>query len=99
MRVPTVVVRGEVLDAWLTLTESTRSRLAADLGVSKGRISQLLTSREEPSAHLMAKLLTFTQLPFEQLFAIVHSRTPRRSAKSRLRQSTGELVGASSSGS
>lgn len=71
MKLPTVVVRVEVLTSWLTIAEYTKSRLAAELGVSKGRVSQLLTSHEEPSAHLIAKLLTLTHLPFDRLFTIV----------------------------
>ena len=71
MRLPTVVVRGDVLTSWLTLSDNTRSQLAAELGVSKGRISQILTSKEEPSAHLIAKLLTLTNLPFDRLFRIM----------------------------
>jgi transcriptional regulator with XRE-family HTH domain len=71
MRLPTVVVRGDVLASWLTISDYSRSRLAADLAVSKGRVSQLLTSKEEPSAHLIAKLITLTHLPFDRLFQIV----------------------------
>ena len=71
MRFPTVVVRGDVLQSWLTVSDYSRSQLANELGVSKGRISQLLTSREEPSAHLVAKLITLTELPFDRLFRIV----------------------------
>ena len=73
MRVPTVVIRTDVLESWLTVSDYSKSRLAEELGVSKGRISQLLTSREEPSAHLIAKLLTLTYLPFDRLFRIVHA--------------------------
>jgi hypothetical protein len=32
----------------------------------------LLTSQEEPSAHLIAKLIVVTNLPFERLFKIMH---------------------------
>lgn len=71
MRLPTVVVRGDVLTSWLTVAGYSRSRLAAELGVSKGRVSQLLTSREGPSAHLMARLMTLTRMPFDRLFKIV----------------------------
>ena len=71
MRFPTIVVRGDVLASWLTLSDLTQSKLAHDLGVSKGRVSQLLTSMKEPSAHLIAKLLTVTRLPFDRLFKIV----------------------------
>ena len=74
MRLPTVVVRGDILESWITVSDYSRSRLATELGVSKGRISQLLTSHEEPSAHLIAKLLALTHLPFDRLFKIV--RTP-----------------------
>ena len=70
MREPTVVVRGEVLSSWLTVSDYSKSKLASELGVSRGRISQLLTSHEEPSAHLIAKLLLLTKLPFDRLFVI-----------------------------
>ena len=71
MRFPTIVVRGDVLASWLTVSGYTRSQLAKELAVSKGRISQLLSSREEPSAHLIAKLMFLTQLPFDRLFKII----------------------------
>ena len=77
MRLPTVVVRGDVLTSWLTVSGYTRSKLAAEIGISKGRISQLLTSQDEPSAHLIASLLMLTRLPFERLFQILHSRPPQ----------------------
>ena len=100
MKLPTVVVRGDVLESWLTLSAYSRSRLATELGVSKGRISQLLSSfyPEEPSAHLMAKLITVTNLPFERLFKIVRDMshtsqgTARRAAASPNRQSRGAFV-------
>jgi len=76
MRLPTVVVRGDVLASWLTVSAYTRSRLAAELGVSKGRVSQILTSLEEPSAHLIAKLLTLTRLPFDRLFRLIQESPP-----------------------
>ena len=71
MRLPTVVVRGDILASWLTISDYTRSRLATELGISKGRVSQLLNSQEEPSAHLIAKLMTLTHLPFDRLFQIL----------------------------
>lgn len=71
MRFPTIVVRSEVLTSWLTVSDYSQSRLAAELGVSRGRISQLLSSLEEPSAHLIANLMTLTHLPFERLFKII----------------------------
>ncbi|HEX9785309.1 MAG TPA: helix-turn-helix transcriptional regulator [Opitutaceae bacterium] len=70
-RYPTIVVRGEVLESWLTVSGYTRARLARELHISKGRISQLLNSHEEPSAHLMAKLSMLTRLPFDRLFRIL----------------------------
>ena len=72
MRFPTVIVRSEVLTSWLTVADYSQSRLATELGVSKGRVSQLLSSFEEPSAHLIAKLMTLTHLPFDRLFKIIH---------------------------
>ena len=74
MRLPTVVVRGEVLASWLTVSGYTRARLAEALKVSRGRVSQLMTSKEEPSAHLIAKLVTMTRLPFDRLFKIVREQ-------------------------
>ena len=79
MRLPTVVIRSDILQSWLTVSDYSQSRLAEELGVSKGRISQLLTSHEEPSAHLIAKLMTLTYLPFDRLFMIVHNSPPRLS--------------------
>ena len=73
MRLPTVVVRGDVLVSWLTVSGYTRAKLAQELGVSRGRVSQLMTSLEEPSAHLIARLITLTRLPFDRLFKIVRS--------------------------
>ena len=76
MRYPTIVVRGDVLASWLTVSDYSRSQLAKELSVSKGRVSQLLTSREEPSAHLIGKLMTITRLPFDRLFKIVREVPP-----------------------
>ena len=80
MRFPTIVIRSDVLESWLTVSDYSKSRLASELGVSKGRISQLLTSQEEPSAHLIAKLIALTYLPFDRLFMIVHHDSPRVSS-------------------
>ena len=60
-----------MLQSWLQVSGATKSQLAAVLGVSKGRVSQLFHSDIEPSAHLIAKLLEVTRLPFERLFRIV----------------------------
>ena len=70
MRSPTIVVRGDILASWLTVSDCTKSQLATELGISRGRISQLLTSQTEPSAHLIAKFLLVTRLPFDRLFKI-----------------------------
>ena len=86
MRLPTVIVEGNVLKSWMTLSDCKRMQLAKDLGVSSGRISQLLNSTEEPSAHLMAKLLDRTNLPFTRLFRIIHHK--RASSSSRLSSAT-----------
>ncbi|MBI4342388.1 MAG: helix-turn-helix transcriptional regulator [Candidatus Omnitrophica bacterium] len=59
--------------AWLAMFECSRTRFASALGISRGRVTQLLTSREEPSAHLIAKLLLLTNLPFDRLFKVVGS--------------------------
>ena len=81
MRLPTVVVRGDILASWLTISDYTRSRLASELGISKGRVSQLLNSQEEPSAHLIAKLMTLTHLPFDRLFLVVRELPPAASSR------------------
>lgn len=73
MRCPTIVVRSEVLTSWLTVSDYSQSRLAMELGISKGRVSQLLSSHREPSAHLIAKLMSLTHLPFERLFKVIHN--------------------------
>ena len=86
MKFPTVVVRGDVLASWLTVTDYSKSQLATELGISRGRVSQLLTSSEEPSAHLIAKLMVLTRLPFDRLFQVIRylpeaGRSPRQSKK------------------
>ena len=80
IRLPTLVLRTEILTSWLTVTDCTRSELARRLGVSKGRVSQLLTSKREPPAHLIAKLITLTDLPFERLFQIIHKKAPSKTS-------------------
>ena len=75
MRYPTIIVRSEVLSSWLTISGYSRTQLASELGVSKGRVSQLLSSSEEPSAHLIGKLLALTQLAFDRLFKIIHKES------------------------
>ena len=80
MRFPIVVVRKDVLESWLTISECTRSRLAHELGVSKGCVSQILSSVRQPSAHLIAQLMMVTGLPFDRLFAILQSQGSSRKA-------------------
>ena len=87
MRLPTVVVRGDILASWLTISDYTRSRLAGELGISKGRVSQLLNSQEEPSAHLIAKLMVLTHLPFDRLFEVLREQ-PSASSSGTTRSST-----------
>ena len=81
MRVPTIVVRGEVLNSWLTVSGYSQSQLAKKLHVSRGRVSQLLSSPGEPSAHLIAKLLMLTRLPFDRLFKILQTQPGPARAK------------------
>ena len=73
MKLPTVVVREDVLHSWMHVEDCSKSQLADKLGVSKGRVSQLFKPQVEPSAHLMAKLLLLTQLPFDRLFIVLGS--------------------------
>ena len=67
---PAIAMKRDVLQSWLKVSGYTRARLARELNVSKGRISQLLHSEEEPSARLIAGLLHLTDLPFDRLFAV-----------------------------
>ena len=76
MRIPTIMVQTDVLSSWLTLSACTKSQLAYELGISKGRVSQLLSSHHEPSAHLIAKLLVLTHLPFDRLFKVIRDLPP-----------------------
>jgi transcriptional regulator with XRE-family HTH domain len=91
MKLPTVGIRPEILHSWLQVSGCTRSELAARLQVTRGRVSQLFLTDTKPSAHLIAKLLAVTGLPFERLFCIVTTlpeqngaaAAPRRNGKSR----------------
>ena len=69
---PAIAMKRDVLQSWLKVSGYTRARLARELNVSKGRISQLFHSEEEPSARLIAGLLHLTDLPFDRLFAVKH---------------------------
>ena len=76
---PTVLVKSDVLRSWLLVTGWTQSQLANALDVSKGRVSQLIgASGIDPSAHLIAKLMKVTGMPFERLFRIGSERPSRR---------------------
>ena len=91
-RFPTVVVRNEVMRSWLTLSDCKRSRLAQELGVSRGRVSQLLSSEQEPSAHLMAKLLLLTQLPYDRLFKIVRDEASLQQQRERFHEQSSSVM-------
>ena len=95
MRRPTVVVRSDILSSWLTVSDYSKSQLASELGVSRGRISQLLGAHEEPSAHLMAKLLLLTQLPFDRLFIVTTGKVAngQKAASNRHSQKSTGFVG------
>lgn len=73
MRYPTIIVRGDILASWLTISDFSKSQMAVELGISRGRVSQLLSSNEEPSAHLMAKIMTLTHLPYDRLFRMIRT--------------------------
>jgi transcriptional regulator with XRE-family HTH domain len=77
MRLPTITVRREVMQAWLQVSAYTKTRLAEELGVSRGRASQLCGATTEPSAHVMAKLIEVTNLPFDRLFKLVKAKSKR----------------------
>jgi transcriptional regulator with XRE-family HTH domain len=81
MKLPTVTIRKEILEAWLRVSGCSRAQLSRHLGVTKGRVSQLLHNDTEPSAHLIAKLLVLTELPFERLFDV--RRLPAKPAQPR----------------
>ena len=66
----TITVRREVLRSWLMVSDYTASRMANELNVSRGRISQLLNSDQELSARLIGGLLHLTKLPFDRLFSV-----------------------------
>ena len=66
----TIAIRRDVLRSWLMISDYTRARLADELSVSRGRVSQLLNSEQELSARLIAGLLHLTKLPFERLFTV-----------------------------
>ena len=93
MRYPTVTIRTDVLESWLKVCGYTKSRLAVELGVSRGRVSQLLSTQREPSAHLIAKMLTVTHMPFDRVFRIVRtSEVPVSSSVSRTKKSAPKLT-------
>lgn len=74
----TVTVRRDVFRSWLKISGYTRSRLATEMKVSRGRISQLLNSDEPPSNRIIAGFLNVTHLPFERLFTVRQQRNGGR---------------------
>lgn len=66
----TISVRRDVFRSWLKVSGYTKTRLANEIKVSKGRISQLLNTDQNPSARLIAGVLHVTQLPFDRLFTV-----------------------------
>lgn len=80
MRESTVIVQRDVLESWLKVSGYTKTRLAQELNVSKGRVSQILRfdAEEEPSARLIAGLLDVTKLPFDRLFTVKERRAMQR---------------------
>lgn len=92
----TVTVRRDVLGSWLKVSGYTGTRLAKELNVSKGRVSQLLNSDQEPSGRLIAGLLHVTNLPFDRLFAVKERRTLMRRMRdlSRRRRRSAQRVAA-----
>lgn len=81
MKSPTVGIKKDVLVSWLKVTDFSQSDLAEKLQVSKGRVSQLIHSDVEPSAHLIAKLMLVTQLPFDRLFYVREEESPDRAER------------------
>lgn len=71
MRLPTIVVREDILRSWMHVADYSKSQLAEELDVSKGRVSQLFKPQVEPSTRLIARLLLLTKLPFNRLFMVV----------------------------
>lgn len=67
-----VLIRRDVLKAWLQLAGVNRTWLAKQLNITKGRVSQLLNADDSPSSPLIASLLLVTNLPFDRLFVVVN---------------------------
>ena len=78
MQKSSIALRGEVLSSWLTVSDYTQAELAVQLGVSRSRISQLMTAQEGLSANLIAKLIQLTRLPFHRLFLISDEKPASR---------------------
>ena len=98
MKLPTIIVREDILRSWLKISDCSQSQLASSLGVSRGRVSQLFTTGIEPSAHLMAKLLVLTHLPFDRLFEVLEDARDKRVSVHRSstpRHHQGDAVGGS----
>lgn len=93
----TVSVRRDVFRSWLKISGYTRSRLAHELNVSRGRISQLLNSNQHPSNRIIAGFLKVTHLPFERLFAVKQRNGGRSGPADRRRQKRSDRSGRRSS--
>lgn len=80
-----VTVRRDVFRSWLKISGYTRSRLASEMNLSRGRISQLLNSDEPPSNRIIAGFLRVTHLPFERLFTVKQKTNGRNHSHERRR--------------
>ena len=87
---PKITLQRDVLESWLKVSGCTRSQLARQLCISKGRISQLFHFDQEPSARLIAGLLSLTKLPFDRLFALKSAKVSLRRARKPSQEKRGQ---------
>ena len=71
-----IQLRHEILKTWMQLAGVNNTRLAHQLRVTKGRVSQLLNSDVMPSSRVIGGLLLITKLPFDRLFMVVNGDPP-----------------------
>ena len=64
-----VLLRQEKLDRYLHAIGRNKSWLAAQLGWSKGYVSQIRNNKCKISIDVVDKMLAFTHLSFEELFS------------------------------
>ncbi len=76
-----VRIRRDIFRSWLKISGYTRSRLADELNISRGRVSQLLNSDQPPSNRVIAGFLAVTRLPFERLFTVGQLRNGGREGR------------------